>query len=133
MEYVIRNYEDRDYDMLKNWWHSQNEPAPTKDLIPIDSTFILEVDKEPIVSLSVILTNTSGMCILENFIADPLKKGSMRKECSSVITNYALTFAMGMGYKRAVCFSYKDKLKQRYKDLGMKPTINNLTSFVREL
>lgn len=133
MNYTIRNYKDSDYEMIKNWWNSQNEPVPTKDLIPLDSTFILEVDEQPIISISVFLTNTLGICFLENFIADPLKKGDIRKECSSIIVNYALSFAKEMGYKRAVCLSYREKLKQRYEDLGMRRTVNNLTSFVREL
>ena len=133
MNYTIRNYKDSDYEMLKNWWNSQNQREPSKELIPNETTFILEVDNEPVVSISVFLTNVRGMCFLENFIGNPLKKGDVRKECSSIIVNYALKFAKELGYKRAVCFSYEEALKKRYQDLGMTKTLDNLSSFVKEL
>lgn len=132
MQYTIRQYKDSDYSMIKEWWTSQNEVAPTEDMIP-KSSFVLEVDSEPVVSLSLFLTNVPGMCFFENFVGNPLKKGEIRKECGKAIMCHVADVAKKMGYKRIVCYSHKEKVKKRYEDMGMIRTVNNLSSFVKEL
>lgn len=129
---VIREYRDSDYEMLRSWWEVQGEPAPTRNLIPKDSTFILEISGDPILSISAYMTNVKGMSYLENFIGNPQYKEDRSKH-SSIIVEHAVTFLKNKGYERVVCFSYKDKLKKRYEELGMKKTLNNLSSFVREI
>ena len=129
----IRKYDKSDYPMLKSWWEAHNEPVPSEDLMSELGTFIFEIRGEPILSISVILTNVPGMCFLENFIANPTMDKNDRKEYSQMLVNYALNFAKALGYKRAVCFSYRDSVKARYENLGMTKTLDNLSSFVREL
>lgn len=128
----IRQYKDSDYDMLVKWWNDQGEAAPEKDLIPVESTFVLEVNNVPIYSLSAYLTNVKGMAFFENFVGNPLYKKE-RKEYSVAIMAYVENFIKEKGYKRVVCFSYKDKVKSRYQEMGMKKTLDNISSFIKEL
>jgi hypothetical protein len=114
----IRLYKDSDYEKLACWWGIQGEPIPSKDLIPLDSTFILSANGIDLLSISIFLTNVKGMCFLENFVGNPNYKKE-RKLCSRALVDHAVDFAKNKGYTRVVCFSYKDKVGERYKDLGL--------------
>lgn len=130
--YNIRMYKESDYKMLSEWWIEQGENVPGKDLIPEDSTFVLEVEGIPMVSLSAYLTNVSGMAVFENFVGNPLYKQE-RKEYSPLIMKHVENFLKEKGYKRVVCFGYKDKVKNHYQKMGMRKTLDNISSFVKEL
>lgn len=127
----IRSYRDSDYTMIASWWGSQGESIPTKNLIP-STTFVLEVENEPIISISVLLTNVKGICFLENFVGNPEHR-ELRKQYASVIVEHAIDFAKKQGYEAVACFAYKEKTKKRYEQLGMRKTLDNLSSFVREI
>lgn len=127
----IREYIDSDFDLLVGWWNSFKEVPPTKDLMP-ESSFILEVDSIPRVSISLILTNTK-YSYLENLISNPEISADKRNIAVKTIVSYAEEYAKSLGYKYLVCFSYKDKLKARYQQLGYLRTVDNLSSFVKEI
>jgi hypothetical protein len=132
MNYVIRNYNKTDYEMICSWWNSADMQAPTPGLIPSESTFLIEVENKPVMSIALFLTNTE-MAYLENFIANPEFKSTMRKHVSQLIVNHAIGFAKNLGYKRVCCLSVHDKTSKRYEELGMRQTTENLKSFVKEI
>lgn len=133
MNYTIRKYKDSDFEMLSNWWASQEEPVPTKELIPMESTFVMELEGEPILSIALFFPNVKGMCYFENFVGNPSKKSELRKKCSDILIHYGLGYAKAAGYKRIVCFAYKEKVKKRYEALGMTKVCDNVSLFAREL
>ena len=133
MEYTIRSYSKKDYAELKRWWVSSKETVPPEDALSEESTFILELDNVPALSITVYLTNSKQVSYLENFIGNPDLKGDSRRKASQIIVDAACGFAKSLGYKRILCLAQKDKLKTRYTELGMQPVADNLSGFVREL
>jgi len=127
----IRLFNKNDFEMIKMWWNEAQEMPPTIEMLPEESTFILEVNNEPQVCITVYLTNTNYVAYLENFIKNPNLKDS--KEYTKKIVEHAENFAKQKGFKILVCLSYKEKLKQRYQDLGYINTLNNLSGFAKEV
>jgi len=127
----IRLFNKNDFEMIKMWWNDAQEMPPTIEMLPEESTFILEVNNEPQVCITVYLTNTNYVAYLENFIKNPNLKDS--KEYTKKIVEHAENFAKQKGFKILVCLSYKEKLKQRYQDLGYINTLNNLSGFAKEV
>lgn len=127
----IRSYQDRDHEMLTSWWHEARETAPGKSLMPATS-WILEIEGIPALSISLITTNVKGLCYLENFIGNP-NLPSLRKGCSQIIVDHAINEAKKLGFERVICFSYKDKVGKHYEKLGMTPTLSGLSSYVKEI
>lgn len=129
---LIRNYHPSEYDEIKRWWDIQMEPAPRPGLLPEESTFVLENDGHKVFSICVYLTNTKELAYIENFVRNPFYNGK-RDHLAQCIVNHAYDFAASKGFKRVICFSYRECLKNRYQELGMIPKLHNLTSFVKEL
>jgi hypothetical protein len=133
MKYLIRNYEDCDFQMIKSWWDAADVQAPNRALMPKETTFILELDGKPVMTLALFITNSFGMAYIENFVAAPDFKSSVRKKASKVLFDHILNFAKKLGYHRVCMFAYNDKLANRYTELGMNKTLNNVTTFAKEL
>ena len=127
----IRLYNKSDYEMIKNWWIDSNECPPFEDMLTEDSTFILEMHGKARMCISVYMTNCKAIAYLENFIKDPNFKDS--NTCSKILVEHAEKFAKDNGFRHLVCLSYKEKLKTRYEKLGYSNTLNNLSSFCKEL
>lgn len=127
----IRLFNKNDYETIKMWWYKAHEIPPTLEMLPEDSTFILELDNKPQVSLTVYLTNSKHLAYLENFVKDPELKDS--KQYTELLVKHVEMFTKEQGYKVLACLAYKDKLKKRYEDLGYINTLNNLSSFIKEL
>lgn len=132
MNYVIRNFKDEDYEMICSWWNRADMPSPSKGLVPNESTFIFELESKPVLSIAVYFTNTE-MAYLENFIANPDFKSPVRKQASKLIVDHAMCFAKGLGFTSICCFAVNDKTAKRYEELGMRKTVDNLKSFIKEL
>lgn len=133
MNYKIRAYRSSEYEMIKSWWISHNEPPPAVDMMPLDTSFIMEVDGHPSYCVSIILTNVLGMCYLENFIKDP---GFTKKDqdYGKILSVHVDDFIKKMGYKRVVCYSYRPQTAARYNELGYKMTqYAQFNSHVKEL
>lgn len=125
----IRRYTPKDYPLIKSWWDSHNEPGPLPEMLP-STTFILECDNKPKMALSLYLTNTLVIGYLENFVKSP---DFDNDDLTRKFLSHVETTAKNLGVKLLLCMSYRDKLKARYESLGYKNTLNNLSSFVKEL
>lgn len=127
----IRLFNKNDFKMIQSWWKAADEMAPTIEMLPEDSTFILEIDEKPQICITLYLTNAKYISYLENFVKNPELKNS--KEYSKKLVKYVENFAKENGCKILVCLSYKEKLKKRYEELGYMNTLNNISSFAKEL
>ncbi len=128
---MIRNYTLADFETLKSWWVAADEPGPTIEMLPEDSTFILEVDGVPKMSISVYLTNTNYLAYLECFIKNP--EINYKNNYTQQIIDHAEQFARSKGVKILVCLSYREKLKQRYQEFGYHRTLDNLSGFAKQI
>jgi hypothetical protein len=127
----IRAYKEADYPMIRQWWESQGELAPTPSMLPLDSTWIVELYGIPALCVSLILTNTS-FCYVENFVGNPEVKGKMRFEASHWLNQYIAKVARARGYSSMLCMAHKDPLRKRYRELGYRETLNGVSTFVME-
>jgi hypothetical protein len=129
---MIRQYKDSDYELICSWWHKQGDLAPARNMVPVDSTFVLEIEGCPVLSGSVFTTNT-GMALLENFIGNPEFK-KQRKAYSKQLVDYMADYAKQKGFDRIVAITYSPKLAKYYaNDFKLKMAFENVTCLVREM
>lgn len=130
---MIRTYNISDYETIRQWWAAANEPAPPLGAMPSDSTFVYESNGRPVMSLSILLTNAPSVTFLENFIACPTFKGDERAHAGQQLVEHAMKYGRERGYTNTICFCYRDGLKRRYQELGMRLSLDGATVFTKEL
>lgn len=132
--FKIRPYvEASDYETLKGWWEKQNMTPAWKALLPEESTYVLEIDDVPALSLCLYLMNCKDACMVENLIGNPDITGPKRKEATKQLFLYVEEVAKAKGYTTLVLFSYQEKLKQYYESLGYRKTLENVTTFAKSI
>jgi hypothetical protein len=129
----VRNFTGSDFEMIQSWWKTQNEFPPTLEMLPEESTFICEFNKNPMVAVTLYLTNSKEFCMLDNFVGNPEQRGELRKEASQVIVSYAEAFAKELGYKSIMCMSLKNRLSEYYQSFGYIKRLTNVSTFNKEL
>lgn len=130
---MIRSYKDSDYIEIFKWWIKADEIPPFKEMLTKETTFVYEKNDKPLVCISLYLTNCKEIAYLENFVRDPQFLGKEKDTAMRQILDYVENVAKTRGYKRLICFSYKDKVKSKYEEFGYRNTLNNLASFVKEI
>lgn len=131
---TIRSYnESQDFSMLESWWLHNNTKI-WKTALPKESTFIAEYNNKPIASICIYLMNSPDAAMVENLIGNPdpeLKEH--RKEAVDLLFKHVEEVAKSLGYTTLVLFSYEDKLKDRYSNLGYTKTLENVTTFSKKI
>lgn len=131
--FSVRNFKQVDFEMLQNWWKTQDEFPPTREMLPEETTFICEHNDLPLVSITLYLTNSKEFCMLDNFVGNPELRGDLRKEASALIISHAEQLAKKLGYKSIMCLALKDKLGEYYQSFGYKKRFSNVLTFNKEL
>lgn len=129
----IRSYKNSDYGEIWKWWIEQNEIPPLPDMMPEESSFVFEFDGVPILAVALYLTNTKEVCYIENLVGNPKFKSPARKNALAMLIDHLEKFAKEKGFKRLIMLSYRDGLKKRYQELGYSKSLDNLSSFVKEI
>ncbi len=129
----IRPLGASDLPIIMKWWAAANEPAPPSDTMPLESSFVAEVDGKPVLSVSVLLTNSPSLAYTENFIGAPDSKGASRREAALMLSDHIAAFAKARGCKYLACIAYRPKLWGRYEELGYVKTLEGVSTFVRQL
>lgn len=122
-----------DVPMLTRWWEAAEMYGFTGDYLPRDTAYMTLSDGEPAAVLCIYKTNIKEYAYLECYIANPDMEKSERRLASEHLVKYAEKQAVLMGYKKLVCLTHIDALKARYEELGYKPSLQNVTTFVKEL
>lgn len=132
MSITIRPYKKEDWEMVAWWWNTSGEVSPLETMMPLDSSFIAEIDGVPALAVCLYLTNTPEVAYVENFIGNPELKGVSRVSASHVLLDHISKFASDLGYKRILCMTEKDVLKNHYQKLGFTKTLDGVATFVKE-
>lgn len=130
--FLVRPYEADDYLMIASWWREHQEIGPTEAMLPVESTFIVEQNKMPVLCATLYLTNTKEFCIVDNLVANPNVK-EKRKHAVEVMDEHLVMVAKKLGYKKLLCMTEKPVLKKRYMEFGFMPTLENLTALIKEI
>jgi len=131
MNYTIRQFTSADYSLIKSWWNMYDQVAPELEFIPT-TTYIMYFHNEPILSMSLILTNTP-IGWFENYIGNPSLKGDIRKKGGNILYKYLTQIAKAQGKTRIFCMSIHDKTTKRYTEFGMQQTATNVTTLTQEV
>lgn len=129
----IRLYNKSDLNTLLSWYRDRKQFEPCAGMFTEDSTFILEENGKPLVCLSVYLTNSKDVALLEHLVSAPDFKGAMRNECIKIITDYVEKFTKELGYKRLITLIDRESLKNKYTSFGYVEMNNNVSMFMKEL
>lgn len=129
---TIRPYESKDWPMVLSWWEMQKEFAPLETMMPIDSSFVAELDGNPALAVCLYLTNTPEVCYVENFVGNPEFKGPVRKEATKILLDHISSFAHFLGFKRMMCMTEKTILKTHYESIGFTRTLDGVATFIKE-
>jgi hypothetical protein len=127
----IRPYKASDYQMIRSWWAHYKEPGPLPSMIPLESSFILEIDNIPALMICVIITNVKEYCLLENFVGNPLIDNEKRRNNALELIEYVTIFTKQLGIKRLICMAYKTPLKKRYQELGFTEVLDGISTFCK--
>lgn len=131
--YTIRNFNSADFSLLSSWWEKrQKEHAPTLDMMPEGTSYIIEYNNVPIASMCWISTNCKAVAYCANFISNPEIEKKVRKEAVKLLFDHISKEARDRGYQNLLAFSHTSKVGDRFSELGMRPTMI-VTSFVRSL
>ena len=132
MNYKIRNYKKDEYAMILGWWNDCQEVAPLPEMLPEESTFILDVNDQPTICVTVYLTNSKTFCMVDNLICNPAFRDSkLRRKAVEVMNGYVDCFAKEKGFERILCMTEKNALKRRYMELGFRPTLDGVTTLIK--
>lgn len=99
--------------MIVSWWNDACELPPLRTLMSEESTFILEIDAVPALSLTVFLTNNKTLSYVDGFIKSPSFKNRKLTTASTILWNHAFKFAKQRGYRWMIGFA-RNKLADYY-------------------
>lgn len=132
--FTIRQYTEEDFPLLNSWWMDWEKTPAWKELLPEESTFIVEYENKPIASACLYLIfGVQNAAMVEHLISDKHSDPVVREEAVDLLVSYMEQVAMQCGYKSLVCFGYNEKVKDRYKELGYQETLQNVSTFSKRL
>lgn len=133
MKTHIRAYKETDYDRVYSWWEARNEVPPCLGMMIEDGTFILELDGEPVMTLTALTTQSKHISFFEGYCAKPGMDKTLRNMLGSLIWGHGVKYLQSKGYTRVNIVTDKLKLLKRYEELGMELQMTGLYSLGKEI
>jgi predicted GNAT family N-acyltransferase len=128
----IRKYNElTDFDTIEKWWTAANTKI-WKGLLP-ETTYTVYENETPVVTACLYLMNSPNACMIENLVGNPDFDKEKRKVATRLLFVYLEEVAKQSGYKTIVLFSYESKLKDYYSSFGYTKTLDNVTTFSKEI
>lgn len=133
MSIQVRPYQESDFDEICSWWKEHGEFAPLPGMMTPEGTFVLDLNGMPVMTLSVLMTQTKEISYFEGYCAKPSLEKRLSNALGKLLWNHGYNYLRDRGYKRVIAFTDKTKLAERYEDLGMNQNMQGLTSLGRIL
>ena len=127
----IRPYRHSDFKTIASWWTDRGDIAPHQGMLVEDGTFVLEDAVGPIMSQTILTTQSKDICILEFFCKNsnrPVERG-----VEQVLWKHCFDWAKSQGYKYVVGYSKVERIFPRLEAAGMTRSMGGLQSFFKEL
>lgn len=119
--------------MIQEWWKAHGEVPPIAEMLPCESTFIVEDAGIPALCVTVIMTNTT-VAWVDNLVASPAFNPSAERKLAVAFLNESIEgFCRVRGYTKLFCMAHKEGLVLRYNELGYKKTCENIRTFLKEI
>jgi len=129
----VRFLDDRDYDVLSQWWKDWRWSAPPKDMLPQDGRGGLMVSKdgEDICAGFVYFTNSKTAWI-EYIVSNFQYRQDDRKEAIELLIKSLVEVAAETNGTKYFYTSLKNKnLINRYAECGFEKGSNNCTEMIK--
>ena len=133
MNIKIRDYKDSDFDEICSWWKEHGECPPLPGMMCEKATFVLELDDQPVMTLTILTTESLEISYFEGYCVKPGISKSVSHELGDRFFNFGYALLKQLGFKRVVGFTNRHKLVERYQELGMDVYLKNMVSLGREL
>lgn len=130
----IRPYRHSDFETIASWWTDRDSIPPQRGMLVEDGTFVVEGDNgEPLMSQTVLCTQSKDICILEFFCKTSREPQSIPRGLEQVLWKHCYGWAKDRGYKYMIGYSQNEKVCQWLDISGMHRSLGNLQSFWKEL
>lgn len=129
----IRHYRDTDFDEICSWWVAHKEFAPLEGMMTKEGTFVLELDGIPVMTLSVMMTQSKEISYFEGYCAKPGLPKEISQTLGKILWQHGYDYLKKKGFNRVIAFTEKEALARRYEDLGMNRNMGGLTALGRVL
>ena len=118
--------------MIYSWWIAHKELGPLPGMMCEDGTFISEENNIPVMSLTVLKTQ-SNVGILEGYISNPSADKELKHKHGPELWDFCFDYAKNNNIKYLIAYAGKLKLVDKYEQFGMTKSMNNLTILYKEL
>jgi hypothetical protein len=129
----IRRYQHNDFEEICSWWREHGECPPLPGMMIEDGTIVMEHDGKPVMTLTILITLSNEIAYFEGYCAKPGIDKQLSNRCGKSLFEYGYEFLKLNGFKRAIIFTDKPALVERYKELGMDVNMKDLVSLGRVL
>lgn len=130
---IIRPYRDEDFETISSWWDQVREVGPLPGMMVPDGTFVVEIDDEPVMTLTVFKTQSKEVSFLEGFCRKPDLDRLTSKQVGALLWEHCFQYLRDDGFKRVICLSHKPALTGRYQNFGMQVNLNGLSALGKVL
>ena len=129
----IRKFNKNDILEISKWCNFYSLPQNTLDIMPENTSYILEINNNPAIIACLYLTECKKLAFIENVIGNPKFKGPLRSEGLTILCKYLENLSKELNYEVLIILAEKEKLKDKYENMGYIKTLNNLTLFTKVL
>ena len=127
---TFRRATKEDLAMIDGWYLEMGMSKTNPALIP-PTTYVAKFNGQPVASAALVLTNCTGVALIENVVGHPAMP-ALRREALPELFRYLKEMAKDWGAKYLFLSSFEDKVKTRYEEYGFKKKTDNLTLFFIE-
>lgn len=132
MTTFIRPIEEHERPMLQSWWIEHGMMPPEGQMMPLESTYLMEIEDVPMLSVTIFWTNAS-VAWADNFVANPGVPAACRKKSTSTLLQFLESLSKTRGKDRLFCMGATESTKRRYEQLGFRRTLDDVATFIKEI
>ncbi len=129
----IRPYQESDFEEICSWWKRHGETPPLPGMMVEEGTFVLEKDDKPVMTLTVLMTQTREISYFEGYCKSPELPKRMSNELGKILWQHGFQYLKERGFKRVIILTDKDALSDRYERLGMSKNMSGIHALGRVL
>lgn len=119
MKLTTRALQEKDWEILPQWWEKWKWPAVSRDMLPMNGLGGLMIHKEDtLIAAGFLYLSNSKVVWLDWIISNPEYKESDRKEALVLLINGLEEVAKQQGYDIVISIARNKSLINTHKNLG---------------
>lgn len=126
----IRQITGDDFFLINAWYRERGLGVPPEQLHP-PTTYIADVNGDPVLSVSLVLTNCTAVGMIENLITKP--NSELSREALPEVIRFIEIKAKEWGVKYLFMNAVVEKLKTKYEEFGFKRKADTFQYLFKEI